>query len=487
MSSTVNFTDILMQHHLEILDSIFDGILIIDTDDIVLYVNPEYLRIVQVEAGDILGKPLRSVRPGAMLPDVVRRGRPVEGAYRREGSVEYVVDMSPIVHNGKIIGGVSVVKDITEIQRMAKELDNLKRSNSRLRSSIRRINAARYTFDDIAYGDALMARTVKHARTMAASPTDILITGESGTGKEVFAQAIHNASPRARGPFIPLNCATLSPNVIESELFGYADGAFTGARRGGKAGFFEVAEGGSIFLDEVNELPLAAQAKLLRVIEEHMVRRVGETCEIPADIRVIASSNRNLEELVEKKLFRDDLYYRLSALHLELPPLRRRGQDVLLLARLFAGRFTGRPGEEITFSAEVSRAMRGYSWFGNVRELRNVMACAANMGCSTHIDLAHLPDHLLSRLEETPLSAEAELTAATPDNASLHEFSLAQAAEAAEKAVLRARLAREGWSLAAKKLVAGELGVSLTTLYAKINKYGLSSRPESGNGKRKRP
>jgi PAS domain S-box-containing protein len=462
----------IMRHHVEILDSIYDGILIIDADSIVVYVNPEYLRIVQIEAADILGRPLRSVRPGAMLPEVLKSGRPVEGVYRREGTVEYVVDMSPIVHDGKIVGGISVVKDITEVQRLARELDSFRRSNTRLRSGIRRINAARYTFDDIIYASRNMDSIVKKARAMAASSADVLITGESGTGKEVFAQAMHNVSARARGPFLPLNCATLPPDVIESELFGYADGAFTGARRGGKAGFFEVAEGGTLFLDEVTELSVNAQAKLLRVLEERAVRRVGETQEIPMDIRVIASSNRNMAELVEKKSFRTDLYYRLNALYLELPPLRERERDALLLARLFLSRFTCVPAGEISFSAEASRAVSLYPWPGNIRELRNVMEYSAHAGAGKNIKLTQLPAHIqVLRNGGSTGEAVPEIPPAPEEN--LRETTLAQAAENAEKSAIRAKLALHGPGLPAKKRAAEELGISLTTLYAKIARYGL--------------
>jgi PAS domain S-box-containing protein len=463
--------DDIMRHHVEILDSIFDGILIIDADSIVVYVNPEYLRIVQIEASDILGKPLRSVRPGAVLPDVIKSGRAVEGVYRREGTVEYVVDMSPIIHDGKIVGGISVVKDITEVQRLARELDSFRRSNKRLRSGIRRINAARYTFEDIIYASPVMEKLTETARAMAASSADLLIAGESGTGKEVFAQAMHNVSARARGPFLPLNCATLSPNVIESELFGYADGAFTGARRGGKAGFFEVAEGGTLFLDEVTELSVSAQAKLLRVLEERAVRRVGETSEIPMDIRVIAASNRNLAELVEKKSFRTDLYYRLNALYLELPPLRERDRDALLLARSFFSRFTGIPAGEISIAAEASKAVALYPWPGNIRELRNVMEYAAHAGAGKNIGLEHLPEHIRV-LRNSGAAGESGAAPPAPEK-DLGELTLAQATEKAEKSAIRAKLTLHGTSLPAKKRAAEELGISLTTLYAKIGKYGL--------------
>lgn len=468
---THQFAGILNPHFITILDAIYDGILIVNTESVVIYVNPEYLRIVQIQASDIIGKPLRSVRPGAVLPDVVASGRSVEGAFRREGNIEYVVDMSPIFYEGKIVGGISVVKDVTEVQRLSHELERFRHSNRQLRSSFRRINAARHTFDDIMFESSGMEQVVNRARAMALSSADVLITGESGTGKEVFAQAVHNASSRSRGPFIALNCATLAPNVIESELFGYADGAFTGAKRGGKAGFFEVAEGGTLFLDEVTELSVGAQAKLLRVLQERAVRRVGETSEIPMDVRVIAASNRNLVELMGKDLFRNDLYYRLNTLHLDLPPLRERGNDVLSLARFFFRRFTGNGPEAGDFSREAVAALFQYPWPGNVRELRNTVEYSVHMGAKDFVEAHHLPGHVFSRIT---IVDDMVVRAAVPSGAAAGPgATLADIAGRAEKEAILAKLRAHGTTLAAKKRIAAELDVSLTTLYAKMGKYQI--------------
>lgn len=470
-SPTSFFDEISRQQYITILDSIYDGILIVDANAVVVYVNPEYLRIVRITAADIIGKPLRSVRPGAVLPDVVASGKSVEGAFRREGDIEYVVDMSPIFYEDTIVGGISVVKDVTEVQRLSKELERFRRSNKQLRSSIRRINAARYAFDDIIFESPVMEMVINRARAMAISSADVLITGESGTGKEVFAQAMHNASSRSRGPFLALNCATLAPDIIESELFGYADGAFTGAQRGGKAGFFEVAEGGTLFLDEVTELSFSAQAKLLRVLQERTVRRVGETSEFSMDVRVIASSNRNLLELMEKNLFRNDLYYRLNTLHLVLPPLRERGNDVLALARFFFRRFSGhRPGAG-DFSQEAFAALLQYPWPGNVRELRNMVEYSVHMGAKETVEAHHLPGHVFSRIT---IVDDMIVQAAPPSFAAIGPgATLADIAEWAEKEALMAKLRGHGTTLAAKKRIAAELGISLTTLYAKMSKYQI--------------
>ncbi len=300
------------------------------------------------------------------------------------------------------------------------------------------------------------------------APTDstVLVTGESGTGKEVFAQAMHNASPRSRGPFLALNCATLAPNFIESELFGYADGAFTGAKRGGKEGFFEVADGGTLFLDEVTELSTEAQAKLLRVLQEKAVRRVGETDEIPMDVRVIAASNRNMREMVDKGLFRSDLFYRLNALHLEVPPLRDRRDDIPLLARFFARRIWKQPEEDAVFDPAALAALCRYPWPGNVRELRNAVEYASHMGSGSRIVPSSLPANIFSLPEgASPAERRMDLFDATR--------SLDEIVAQAEKTAICAKLRERGEDLAAKKAIAAELGISLTTLYAKISKHGI--------------
>lgn len=465
-----SFEDILQNNCIRILDSIFDGILIINADTVVIYVNPEYLRIVHLSHEDILNKPLRSVRPGAMLPDVVRTGKSVEGALRREGDTEYVVDMSPIFMDGVIVGGISVVKDVTEIHRLSAELTKFRRNNKQLWSSIRRFNAARHTFDDIIHQSDAMVRAVAQARAMALSRSDIMITGESGTGKEVFAQAIHNASTRRPFPFLALNCATLAPNVIESELFGYVEGAFTGARRGGKAGFFEMADGGTLFLDEVTELPLNAQAKLLRVLQEKTIRRVGDTSERDTDVRVITASNRNIHEFVNKKRFRLDLFYRLNALHLALPPLRERGDDVSLVARFFLAKLAGIPEEKASISPAVTGAFAKHAWPGNIRELRNIVEYAVHMGAKSCIEECHIPAAFSAGQSEPQICMGLRENLVPLDGGN---STLAESVNAVEREILRRKLRAHGETLTAKKIIAGELGISLTTLYAKISKYEL--------------
>ncbi|HTZ39734.1 MAG TPA: sigma 54-interacting transcriptional regulator [Syntrophales bacterium] len=438
-----------------ILDAIYDGILVTDAEAIVRYVNPEYTRITGVKPEQIVGQPLRQVRPGAILPDVIRTGIPRAGVFRREGQIEYVVDMAPIMIEGAIVGGVSVLKDITEVKRLSQELKTFVSKANRLNSIVQHAFHARFTFNDIIGVSDDVKKVIAFARRIARGDNDVLITGESGTGKEVFAQAIHRESKRSSGPFIGFSCAALSATLVESELFGYADGAFTGARKGGKAGLFEIADGGTVFLDEVAELGMEMQAKLLRALQERRIRKVGETDEVAVDVRIIAATNRDLEQRVKAGQFREDLYYRLNVVNILLPALRNRPKDIHLLADRFLEQCAKRLSRALVFSPDVYEAFYRHQWPGNVRELMNAVEYAANMAESDLI----LPEHLPRGFHDK---------AAIPDGGTLERI-----LREVEKRTILGKLSSQGRSLAAKKRVAKELGLSLSTLYAKMKSLGI--------------
>ncbi|WP_371366216.1 Arginine utilization regulatory protein RocR [Sporomusa rhizae] len=433
-----------------ILDSIYDGVLIADAESVVRYINPEYTRITGVKRDTIIGRPLTDVRPGAILPQVIKSGVPMGGVYRCVGEVEYVVDMAPIFINEKVAGGVSIVKDITEVRRLHKEITRFEKRTSRLKKLIEQAYKAKYTFDDLVGDSQSIKDIIQFAKKIALGETDILITGESGTGKEIFAQAIHNSSKRSLRPFVALNCASLTPTLVESELFGYEEGAFTGAKKGGKTGLFEVADGGTILLDEIGELSLEIQAKLLRVLQERAIRKVGESTEITINVRVIAATNRNLKRMVEEGRFRADLFYRLNVLNVCLPPLREREKDAIPLAEHFLALYSRRIGREYSFAKDSFYPLINYNWPGNIRELRNTVEFAANMCEDSIISREHLPPAFL--LE---------------GNGGEHR-SLAELVQEAEKKIIVNALKIEGNTLAGKKKVAEQLGISLATLYNKL-------------------
>lgn len=435
-----------------ILDSLFDGILIADKNSTVLYVNPSYTRITGVPYEKIVGKFLRDVRPGARLPDVIRTGETLLRVPRKEGNREYVVNMSPIIVDGQIVGGISVVTEITDIYKLTEELKQSNLTLKKLRSHVKQIQKAKYTFDDIVSGDTVSENIKNTARRIAKTDCSVLIRGESGTGKELYAHAIHNESARKNEPFIALNCATLMPELLESELFGYEEGAFTGAKKGGKVGLFEVANGGTVFLDEISEMDYNLQAKLLRVLQENTLRRVGGISEIPIDVRVIAATNKSLEKLIEEKKFREDLYYRINVVPIIIPPLRRRKGDIKPLVEFFLEKIRRKLKRRIDISEEALETLYNYNWPGNVRELENALEFAANMTDNFVIDSKHLPI-VIQAASGNKVSNIKPIKEITKEN---------------EIIEIKKALLRYGNTVEGKKKAAKALGISLATLYNKL-------------------
>lgn len=464
-----------------IIYSIHDGVLVIDREEIVKLINPEYTRITGVKPDSIIGKPLREVRPGAQLVDTLRDGKTRVGIYRREGSSEYVVDMSPIVVNNEIIGAVSICKGLTEVHKLSQELKKNKEKLIQLERTMGTLYQATYTFEQIIGATSGLHEIVHKARKAAESNLPVLITGESGTGKELFAQAIHNESNRADRPFIPVNCAAIPSSLLESELFGYEEGSFTNAKKGGKVGLFEIANSGTIFLDEIGELPYDLQAKLLRVLQEQSIRKVGEVRERAIDVRVIAATNKDLQHLVEKKLFREDLFYRLNVVTIQIPPLRERREDIPELISAFlrsSNRNTssnsGQPAYTINQSA--LSVLRHYDWPGNVRELKNVIDYGICMAEGMEILLHNLPEYIVKTEREYPAVVQSEKMR-----------TLREVVEEAEHKWIIETLHRFGDDVEERKKAAQTLGISLATLYNKLKRYkgvptknsnGLESRDE---------
>ncbi|MEW5865312.1 MAG: sigma-54-dependent Fis family transcriptional regulator [Bacillota bacterium] len=449
-----------------IINSTQDAISVVDEHGMGLLINPAYTRLTGLTEEDILGKPATTdIAEGeSMHMKVLRTRLPVRGARMKVGprKKEVIVHAAPIIVDDKLKGSVAVIHDTSEIRRLTEELDRAKRL-------IRRLEA-KYTFDDIIGVSPKMAKAIEQARRVAATPVTVLLRGESGTGKELFAHAIHNASDRSRGQFIRVNCTAIADTLLESELFGYEEGAFTGARRGGRRGLFEDANGGTIFLDEVGETNLALQAKLLRVLQEKEIVRVGDTRSIAVDVRVIAATNTDLEKAVREGRMREDLYYRLNVVPIFIPPLRERVEDIPLLCHSLIRQFNQAYGRNVTrISEEALEVLCEYDWPGNVRELENVLSRAIiNMHYS---EVEILPEHLpaLGRWQfgtqaapGSPQGMEGRSSAGVPR--------LREAIERAERrAILRALEAAGG----SKTLAAKMLGIGLRNLYYKIKRYGV--------------
>ena len=313
---------------------------------------------------------------------------------------------------------------------------------------------------------AIHATMAKIARVACSPGTSVLITGESGTGKELVARAIHEQDTARDGAFVAVNCAALTGSLLESELFGYEDGSFTGGRSGGREGLFEAADRGTLFLDEVAELELGLQAKLLRALQERRVRRVGGVADRPIDIRVVAATNRDLAELVREGRFRHDLFYRLQVAPIHLPPLRERGDDVLLLAEHYLAHFAGQMSRHIDgLGADAARALMAYDWPGNVRELRNVIEYAAILCTGGEIRLEHLNLPILGARESVrgrPDATPEDLVRRLPD----------RRIATLERLAIEVVLDETGGNVAA---AARELGIHRQTLYNKLRSHGLRS------------
>lgn len=294
-------------------------------------------------------------------------------------------------------------------------------------------------------------------KRVADSPTPILITGETGTGKELVARSFHEQSCRNKYPFVAINCSSIPENLFESELFGYEEGSFTGAKKGGKMGRIEMAQGGTLFLDELGEMPLSVQPKLLRVLQEYELERVGSTKKIHLDIRIVAATNRDLREMIKEGKFREDLFYRISVINVKLPPLRDRKEDIIPISLNYLERLKTKMTTPLrTISHEAEQAFLSYSWPGNIRELQNVVEYAANLCDSDTLTLADLPEHMRG-LEECP-DTEKQKETPLPDSQ--------------EKQILDL-LSTYGHTLEGKKKIAADLGISLRTLYRKLNKMNL--------------
>ena len=356
-----------------IIDSLSDAVSVVDENGIGIMVNRAYTRITGMTEEQVLRKPATvDIAEGESVHmRVLQTGKPIKGVRMKVGPFrrEVIVSCEPLIINGELKGSVGVIHDISELRRVMEELE-------RTRKLVRKLES-RYTFEDIIGNSEQIKKAIERASHAAATPVSVLLRGENGTGKELFAHAIHHASERSEKPFIRVNCASLTDTLLESELFGYADGAFTGAKKGGRKGYFEEAEGGTLFLDEIGAMNLEAQARLLRVIQEGEIIRVGESRPRRLNVRIIAATNSDLERMVEKDRFRKDLYYRLNVFPIYLPPLRDLKSDIPLFVNHYLARYSQEYGRTvIDIAPVVFRRLKEYDWPGNVRELQNVIARA---------------------------------------------------------------------------------------------------------------
>lgn len=432
-----------------IMESIDEGIIALNTNRTVNHINSTARRILKIDspASEIIGRPLPQT-----IGSKHSLSKKIDKCFTMPDDETFFIDEGSFtVTHRRIYSMDSVVIGLVLVLREMKMMKNL----------VNRMVGARasYTFNDLIGKNEGFLESITLAKAAADSVSNVLLLGESGTGKELFAQAIHNASPRRSGPFLAINCAALPRGLIESELFGYAEGAFTGAKKGGNPGKFELADGGTLFLDEIGEMPLELQSILLRVLQENSIVRIGGKEIIQVDVRIIAATNKDLLEETKMGNFRRDLYYRLNVLTINIPPLRERKEDISVLAVHFLNLLNQRLNKNVKFiSREVFDLLTSYHWPGNIRELQNVMERAINITLGSTISPSSLPKNISSPNKNNLNNLNNNLSE-TP----LKEY---------EKQLIVSLLEKHNGNRAK---VAKILGVSRTTLYRKIDEYNINT------------
>ena len=446
-----------------IFHSTQDAISVVDENGIGVMINPAYTKLTGLSDKDILGKicTVDIAEGDSIHLQVLKTRQPVKNARLKVGPSrkEVLADAAPMIVDGELRGSVAVLHDITEIKRLTYELDQAKQI-------IRKLEA-KYTFADIIGEDEKLLSAMEKARKAAVTPVTVILRGESGTGKELFAHAIHNNSNRKNRQFVRVNCAAISENLLESELFGYEEGAFTGARKGGKKGLFEHANGGTIFLDEIGEISLNTQAKLLRVLQEKEFVRVGGNESITIDVRVIAATNLDLEKAVKDGKFRQDLYYRLNVFPIMIPPLRQHKKDIPLLVRHLIKKYNQEYGRFVQdISPNALKILSSLDWKGNVRELENFIGRAMiNMKFNeVIIRTSHLPI-IEGKVQTKSIQDDLEDEAFPAMDKTLEEV-----LEESEKKYIMNVLKELGGN---RTRTAEHLDISIRNLYYKMKKYNI--------------
>ncbi|MDR1322461.1 MAG: sigma 54-interacting transcriptional regulator [Gracilibacteraceae bacterium] len=456
-----------------VFDSMTDGVIIANKEGQLVYANEAYATLYGKPLEELIGKKLTELVKNPLIFDVIASGKPKEGIRLMiRGNKETYLSISPVFNKeGEIICGVTIFKEVEDLRR--KMLDYRARLH-KLRDDLHTQHQAYMTFDDIIGDSAAIRKTVTLARQAAEKNHAVLLQGESGTGKDAFAQAIHNAGFRTGRPFVALNCACLSENLVESELFGYVSGAFTGAAKGGKPGLFEIADGGTLFLDEIGDLKFEMQAKLLRTLETGEFSRVGGTKPINVNVRLICATHQNIEKMVYAGTFREDLYYRLSVLLLEIPALRERPGDIEGLAEHFLK--AQNDSFDRFFHPDTLAFFHSYPWPGNIRELRNTISAILCFTDSNILRPEHLPPRL-QRLNSAPAADVIPLNPSSFAGLGLQKdspLSNHRTRQDLEASLMASKIKIYGHSVQAKKRIAQEMGISLATLYNKMRFYGLT-------------
>ncbi|MCX7788972.1 MAG: sigma 54-interacting transcriptional regulator, partial [Spirochaetes bacterium] len=437
-----------------ILDYSYEGIIAVDEKGTIALFNKSAKDIINLPETDLIGSHIDEVFPEIGLSKVLQTGKEELETIQKVNETTISANRVPVFIGKELVGAVATFQKISKIQEMEEKI----RKKMYMKGF-----AAKYTFQDVIGKSPVMQRAIAMAMHYSGVDSNILLLGETGTGKELFAQSIHNHSSRRSGPFVAINCAAIPENLLESELFGYVEGAFTGAVKQGKAGLFEIAHNGTIFLDEISELSLPLQARLLRVLQEKEIVRLGGDRVIPINVRVIAASNRSLKELVKEGKFRKDLLYRIDVLSITIPPLRERKEDIPYLIEHYLKQHNRKFGKTIrAISDEAMQILLAYSWPGNIRELVNICERLSIITTGETVTCADVKAVLLD-----------EETACIESSSPSIRFSEIDSKifERNEKEIIMAALNQSQFN---KKQAAKLLGIDYSTLWRKMKKYSIS-------------
>lgn len=460
-------TETLMNTLNTLLENSYEGIIVIDKDGIITTVNSSFARFLLTKPEEITGKHILEVSPDSKLVNILETGKIEIGELAYLGKNKMIVMRIPIFKDDEIVGAIGKIlfRDIKELKSLVKKIDMMENELKYYKGKCNGTQGAKYDFTNIIAVSDKRSEMVQLAKKVSRTDSTVLITGETGTGKELVAHSIHNNSLRRYGPFVRINCAAIPKELLEAELFGYEKGAFTGAKSEGKPGKFSAANGGTIFLDEIGDMPLSMQTKLLRVLQEKEVQPVGANYVLDLDVRVIAATNKNLKEMVTQNKFREDLYYRLNIIALTVPPLRETKKDLIPLTQKIVNEFNDKLNLNIKgVSEEVIETFKRYNWPGNIRELHNVLEIGVNFCEKDVIELKDLPTSFLENFKESckdvAITREDTEVLCLKDAITLAEID----------AIKKALASTKGNKAKAAKI----LGIHRSSLYQKLTQYHLS-------------
>lgn len=439
-----------------IMDSTEDAIVFVDKNGLIQLLSNSYAEFLGIEKSSAIGKNVQDIIENTRMMEVIRSNKSETAQLQYINGRHMVATRIPVEIDGEVIGAVGKVlfKNISDLNTLYKKVKKMEDELDLYKNELNKINSAKYNLSSIISQDGKISYLKELIIRSSRTNSNVLILGESGTGKELFAHSVHAASRRSSEPFIKVNCGAIPYDLIESELYGYEEGSFTGAKKGGKIGRFKAADKGTIFLDEIGDLPLNMQVKLLRVLQDREIEKIGSNISEPVDVRVIAATNKNLEEMVENGQFRADLYYRLNVVTINIPPLRERKEDIPILAEYLVDKIVREENiSEKKVSKKTIEYLKRYDWPGNVRELENILERAINfLGEEEIIEPKHLPVKITDEQDYGNIGNLKEIME-----------------EKEKKIIIDSLIHTKG----NKTMAAEILNISRTSLYEKMKKYSI--------------